>query len=115
MNSQIHLNNESKNVVVDVVVDTKNVDDNDITKNVVDNVVVTKNVVDDDNVDIIKETKQQNEKDKVRNDLYDMKNENKKITLKVLKDFLQRLSLKTCGKKEELENRLEMHLKNTVF
>ena len=113
MNSQIHLNNESKNdnddVVVDdddVVVDTKN----DITKK---NVVDTKNdvVVDD----IIKETKQQNEKDKVRNDLYDMKNENKKITLKVLKDFLQRLSLKTCGKKEELENRLEMHLKNTVF
>jgi hypothetical protein len=104
-----------KNVDDDII--KKNVDDDIIKKNVVDD-ITKKNVVDDitkKNVvdDIVKENV--NEKDKVRNDLYDMKNENKKITLKVLKDFLQRLSLKTCGKKEELENRLEMHLKNTVF
>ena len=119
MNSQIHLNNESKNDDDDNVDVTKKnvvdnvVDDNDVTKKNDDDIIKEndKNVVDDN----VKETKQQNEKDKVRNDLYDMKNENKKITLKVLKDFLQRLSLKTCGKKEELENRLEMHLKNTVF
>jgi len=44
-----------------------------------------------------------------------MKNGDKKITLKKLKEFSQRLSLKTTGKKEELEKRLEMHLKNTFF
>ena len=55
------------------------------------------------------------DKDIVRKEYNDMKNGNKKLTLKILKEFLQRLSLKTCGKKEELENRLETHLKNTFF
>ena len=36
-----------------------------------------------------------------------MKNDNKKVTIKILKELLQKLGLKVSGKREELQERLE--------
>jgi SAM-dependent methyltransferase len=46
-------------------------------------------------------------KEQVKNEYLRMKNDNKKVTIKILKELLQKLGLKVSGKREELQERLE--------
>ena len=50
---------------------------------------------------------QTNVKEQVKNEYLLMKNDNKKVTIKILKELLQKLGLKVSGKREELQERLE--------
>ena len=106
--------NEKVDEIVNEKVDNK-VDDkvDEIVNEKVDNNVNNKvdNKVDEivnEKVDEIVNEKVDN-KELIKGE-YELNKSNDKLTIKLLKDLLQRLDIKTSGKKQELQNRLEQHL-----
>jgi hypothetical protein len=59
---------------------------------------------------ITQETIQDNTKYQLLQEYNTVKESNIKITIKILKEFLQRVDLKVSGKREELQQRLETYL-----
>lgn len=70
------------------------------------------NTMDDE---IIKEMNNLEIKDIVKKQWEDVQKNGEKITIKLLKDLLLKLDLKTVGKKEDLQKRLEERLNNCLF
>ena len=85
-----------------------NVDENDVDENDVDENV---DEILDENVDKVGEILDGNvdEKEMVKIE-YELNKKQDKITIKILKDLLQKLDIKVSGKKQDLQNRLEQHL-----
>lgn len=81
----------------------------DTVQETVDTIQETVDVV-QETVDDVQETVQENADtiiSNIKSEYHILKNNNKKITIKMLKELLSKLNLKTSGNKDELQNRLE--------